>query len=658
MQGAALDGVLDGVLSQLLALIALMYSHQWFPPFVLMPIMLVWAWYIQRRETRKTLPFIRAATERSDALEAAIGGDSDPEGDRQKFAEGYFGISSVMNASSEGAKPLIEAWKEFSETCIFDDEKVVQNTARPSTFFMRVVPRQASLTFSSNIFVGAGLILTFIGLIIALNTAAESMGADTAGAQGALKELLRVAGAKFFTSVAGIGASIWLRFAEHGLTRKSTAPVARICELLERGMLYVSPQKLASDQLTVMREQRDQLRTFNTDFALQLSEKIGVEFRNAIGPVAQSLDSLNDNMTSVTQGIGAGAAKAIQDVSGEQLRGLSETLAGLRDKLDGITSKVDASGTDAAAQIKAAGEQFAQAALGIQAAFDTLTGNVDSLGQTLTKKGEEAAKTQDEALARMLAGLESSQKQIAEIMVGAVGALEAAGKKAAADIEANSGQAIGDAVKRNQDLLKVAMEESSKGLRDAVDELADAIADAATDINDAGVKFERSAEGATQTANSLGQITASANQVSTALRSAATEVADAASPMVQAARNTAETAAKIASSIDAYSSAQSRALGEMRELAEGVKQTQSAAEGAWRDYRGRFEGVDQMLGKTMDTMATQLSACLTDFRRFAQDTDRALAEAVSKMNGLIEPIAEYGESLDEFVDEMRKGRGA
>jgi hypothetical protein len=94
----------------------------------------------------------------------------------------------------------------------------------------------------------------------------------------------------------------------------------------------------------------------------------------------------------------------------------------------------------------------------------------------------------------------------------------------------------------------------------------------------------------------------------------------------------------------------------MRSLAEGVKQTNSAAEGAWRDYRARFEGVDQALGKTLEGMSTQLSSALSDFRKFAQEADRAMADAVSKLSGATAPIGDYAESLDEFVEDMRRSR--
>ncbi|MDP1601841.1 MAG: hypothetical protein Q8M03_01080, partial [Legionella sp.] len=97
--------------------------------------------------------------------------------------------------------------------------------------------------------------LTFIGIVVALNTAGAGMEGGTQETQFALQELLAVAGAKFFASIAGLIASIVLRFADAHYQRKLRGKVERISSLLERGMLYVPAQLLASQQLEELRRQ-------------------------------------------------------------------------------------------------------------------------------------------------------------------------------------------------------------------------------------------------------------------------------------------------------------------------------------------------------------------------------------------------------------------
>lgn len=652
-----MGGWLDRLLDLLLALLGQVYLHRWFVPFVLMPAMLAIAGAIHFVAARRTRPFIAAARLRAAKLKDVLGDDIEPAAERAAFAREYLTIAEVMGEDGPGAHSLIQAWREFQELVIDESASTIRNTSRPSAFFLRVIPRQTTLTFASNVFVGIGLILTFLGLIVALNTAAHGMaGGGVADAQVALTGLLLVAGAKFFSSVAGLVASIWLRMAEHGLSRRATAPVEQICELLERGLLYIPPQRLAVEQLEVLKEQRDQLKFFNTDVAMQLTDRIGEQFRAAIEPMTRSLGDLNSNMTSVTQGIGAGAREAIEKVSGDQLRGLSDTLMALRDRLDDIGNKVGSSGTDAAEQIKAAGSEFSSAARDIRQAFDLLAANVDGLGERLTKQGAEAAVAQDELVARMRQGFEDAQARSAGLMEEAVAALQAAGRQAAEEMQRELGTALAAGVARNEQTFRKAIEELGSALRETSTELAQAIAGAASGIERAGTAFASSADNANRSAGAMGEMVEHADRVSSSLRSASEGLSGATVPVVQAARTMGEAANRIASAVEQSGTAEQEAVREMRELAEGLRQTHAAAEAAWKDYRARFEGVDRAMAQTTEKLASTLGDLFAEFRRFAQDTDRELASAIAKLAGTVTQIEEYAEALDEFVEESRGQR--
>lgn len=644
---------MDKLLDIVLAGLGLIYSHRWVVPFVLMPIMLAVAGVIHFLAARRTAPFITAARGRARMLREILGTDTEPAAERAAFHNAYLTVSEKMGEKAPGAEPLVQAWREFQESIIDGGPSAIRNTSRPSAFFIRVIPRQTTLTFASNVFVGIGLILTFLGLIVALNTAAHGMEGGVGDAQMALTGLLLVAGAKFFTSVAGLLASIWLRVAEHSLSRKATAPIEQICDLLERGLLYVPPQRLAVEQLEVLKEQRDQLKFFNTDVAMQLTDRIGEQFRTAIAPVAQSLGDLNSNMTSVTQGIGAGAREAIEKVSGDQLRGLSDTLMSLRDRLDEIGAKVGSSGSEAAEQIKAAGSEFSSAARDIREAFAALVGNVDGLGERLTQQGQEAATAQDEAAARMRQSFEETQARSAELMELAVSALQNAGQQAAEDMQRNLGEALASGVARNEETFRKAVEESGAALRETSSNLAEAIAGAATSIERAGTAFASSADNANRSADAMGDVAQSADRVASSLRTASEGLSGAAAPVVQAAKSLGDAAGRIANAVEQSGAAEQEAVREMKTLAEGVRQTHAAAETAWRDYRARFEGVDRAMAQTTEKLASTLGESLSEFRRFAQETDRELASAVAKLGGTLTSIEEYAESLEEYVEESR-----
>tara|TARA_R110000772_G_scaffold268734_1_gene398387 strand:+ start:5715 stop:7682 length:1968 start_codon:yes stop_codon:yes gene_type:complete len=653
-----MNEVFERILDVLMGLLDYVYGERWVAPFVLLPIMFLAAAYVRYKATRRVRPYLVAARERVETLRSALNSDNDPVAERQSFAENYISVSSAMTTDHEGAHNLVLAWREFQESMVDESAAPIRNTSRPSAFFNRAAPKLTVLTFASNIFVGAGLILTFLGLIVALNTAAQNMGQDISEAKLSLEHLLTVAGAKFFTSVAGLGASIWLRFTEYNLSHKIRRETDLICELLERGLLYVSPQRLAVEQLEVLREQRDQLKFFNTDVALQLSERIGAQFTQAIAPVAASLTQLNDNMTSVTQGIGAGAREAIEKVSGEQLRGLSETLGDLRGRLDAIGQSVGNSGDDAARQIRLAGEDFATAASDIREAFDRLTGQVDGMGTRITEQGEATNAAQQKALADIMAGVEDAQARSNDMLTTMLTALQTAGTEAAGTMQKEVGDALKSGVEASQQTFRIAIEESGEALRETTGNLSKAVAEAAQQVERAGAGFAQTGDKAEQTTEAMRKVTDSARIVASSMSEAAQGFANAAGPVAEAARAVNLAATRVADTVEADRVADSHALSEMKSLAESIRGTQEAAEEAWRDYRARFEGVDRALSEATDKLAETLGDSLTQFRKFAQETDREMASAVGRLGNMMTQIEEYAGSLDEYVDESRNMREA
>jgi|TARA_R110000782_G_scaffold270471_1_gene371561 methyl-accepting chemotaxis protein len=653
-----MSAYLEQFLDAFLSVLDFVYGERWVAPFVLLPIMFAAAFIVRQRAKKRVVPYLTAARERIDALQSVLGTDRDPDAERRAFAENYIEVSGAMGTEQEGAHNLVQAWREFQESMVDESASPVRNTNRPSAFFNRAAPKLTVLHFASNIFVGVGLILTFLGLIVALNTAAQNMGEDITAAKLSLEHLLTVAGAKFFTSVAGLGASIWLRFTEYNLSKNIRRDTDLICELLERGLLYVSPQRLAVEQLDVLREQRDQLKFFNTDVALQLSERIGAQFTQAIAPVAASLTELNDNMTSVTQGIGAGAREAIEKVSGEQLRGLSETLGELRGKLDAIGQTVGNSGADAANQIRLAGEDFSKAASDIREAFDRLAGQVDGMGTRITEQSDAAQAAQQKALADILAGIEDAQARSNTMLTTMLTTLQTAGSEAAGSIQQEVEKTLKSGVEASGETFRKAIEASSGELRDTTKKLSDAVGEAAQQVERASVGFSQSSEKAAQTAEAMRNVTDSARTVATSMSDAAQGFASAAGPVAEAARSVSQAAGRVADTVEADRAAAMAALTEMRSLAASIRSTQQSAETAWSDYRARFDGVDQALSKATEKLAETLGDSLTQFRKFAQETDREMAAAVSRLSNTLTQIEEYAESLDDFVEETRTIREA
>lgn len=652
-----MENALNGALHQVLWFLSLAYVHEWFVPFVLLPIMLGVAGYLHWRARKEIGPYLSAAKARVDALKAALGDSADPLSERQSFAAGFVDLSAAMGRQEPGSHALVQAWREFQETFVDENADPIRNTGRPSVFFGRVAPRLAYLTFASNVFVGIGLILTFIGLIVALGQAAQGMSGDDVGAaKNALAGLLTVAGAKFFTSVAGLIASIWLRFVEHDLSKKSRGLTEQISSLLERGLLYVPPQRLAAEQLEVMKEQRDQLKTFNTDFAMQLGDRIGAQFQQALAPMTSSISQMVDSMSEVTAGIGDGARKAIEEVSGDQLRGLSEVLATLGLKIEAISAAVGSSGDEAARQIRDAGSDFAKAAADIREAFDRLASQVDGMGTSLQAQGEAAAKAQGDVLQRTLEELSAAQTRSAEAIGSAVDGLRNAGLEAATTMQSEVQAALATGVAEGQRAFASAVEESGGELRATVLGLAKAVGDAAGSVDRASDGFVRSGDQAVRSAEALSGVTGQAGKLVSSIAEAGQGFGTVAAPIVRAAQAIDEAVSKIQTAIQTGRAADAQALEQMQALAVQMKGTYEAAEEAWDNYRSRFAEVDKSLAQAAERMSSTLGDSLTQFSSFATKTDNALADAVSKLSNALSPIEDYAEALGDYVEQQAKVR--
>ncbi len=643
---------MDQVLNAILDGLDFLYGRPWIA-FCVLIAMFIWAGVLILLSHRQVAPYLRAAAQRVVALKSALGDSEDSVAQRQAFAENYLEAATALNHEKPGAESLVLAWHEFHETILDEGATPIRTTARPGPYFQRAAPRFMNLVFASNAFVAAGLILTFIGLVVALHTASGNMG-DADKAKTALTALLSVASAKFLTSIGGIGSSLWLRFAEQGLSRKVGRQTQAISAALDRGLVHISSPRLVAEQLEVLKEQRDQLKFFNTDVAMQLSERIGVQFQQAIAPVTASLSQLNDNMTSMSQGLGQGAAKAVEEASGGELRALGQTLATLGERLDSLSAAVGSSGEDAARQIRVAGADFAQAASDIREAFDRLAGQVDGMGGKLAEQGDAAARAHGDALQRVLDGLEQTQSRSAETMADAVRALQDAGAKAAETMQREVTEALASGVAESQRTFRTALDESGEALRGTAGELARAVGDAAGQIERAGAGFTRSGESAARTAEAMDNVTGQAKVVAISIGDAAKGFATAAAPVAQAAQSINEAAGRMVRSVEAGGAANVEVLQALRTLADGIRETQEAAETAWRDYRGRFEGVDKSLALTTSKLGETLGDSFEEFRKFAQGFDSEMAGAVSKLGNALTAIEEYAGSLDEYVEGTRK----
>ncbi|ESQ74514.1 anti-phage ZorAB system protein ZorA [Asticcacaulis sp. AC402] len=648
------------ILDAIFWFLGIFFKQEFVAPLILLPGLFIWAGYFWFRASQRLKPFHAAVATRLKTLEAALGDDLDPSAARQAFAESFGEVTGAMNDRAPGAEPLVRAWQEFHKTIVDESETPIRNTARPSAFFVRIIPQPRDLIFWSNTFVGIGLILTFIGIVVALHTASEGMEAGSTAQQSqvALQGLLSVAAAKFFSSIAGLGASLMLRFVENKMTRRLNTEVNRLCDLLEKGLMYVPAQLLAVQQLNELKRQSTQLEKFNTDLALSIGEQVGQQFQAVMTPMQASLSALHSSMDSMSdslsKSLGEGVGKAIEGAASGQLGELAKTLANLGEQLAGLSEHVQDSGEDAAKQIRAAGADFAQAAQDIREAFSGLTGQVGEIGAAITQDAEAARKQQADLLQLTMAGFEAANQQTQAAMAGAVQSLQDAGTKVAGDLQAQMGDAMTSAAKEAQALVRAAIEDSSKSFADAGKSISEAVETAALRIAALATAIEKSERHASSTAEAFMNTADGARSAASSMADAAGGFATAATPVANAAKALQEAATRIAAKLDESEKSALEALKAMQGLADGIADTQSSATEAWTSYRSHFDGVDKSLEGVLGQMTQTLSNSMKTFETFSQNFDAEMGKAVSRLGGVLEPLKENSEAISELADELKK----
>lgn len=319
-----------------------------------------------------------------------------------------------------------------------------------------------------------------------------------------------------------------------------------------------------------------------------------------------------DMLQSAGAAIGAASSAATADM-----------VAAVRDAVTGAVGESNAA-------VKAALDGFAGATGGIQTAFDQMRGQIAEIGTTLSGGAAQAADRNAEVLARAATALEQATAQASAGMSAAV--TEAVTRSAE-----ESGKAIASAFATFGERFDAA----SAGLIATLTTTAGRMETLAGAI-------ERSTGSADAHATKLADAGREAQGVATMLTRAAGEVQNAAAPIAQAAGGIREALTTTHDLVRTASERAERGEGAMREVADGLNRTASAAGTAWENYRTRFEAVDASLEKALVRIH---GASLEHAEAMGTQTarvDSALADAVTRMGTSLAVLEEFAQSLENW----------
>jgi septal ring factor EnvC (AmiA/AmiB activator) len=280
-------------------------------------------------------------------------------------------------------------------------------------------------------FVGVGLLLTFIGLVLALSVAGSAVSSGDSGEmQGATEELLRVASFKFATSIAGLGTSIALGIAFRSIGINIETRCARLCSEIEAVLLYRSPQSISVEMASDLREQRDYLKDitqgdffqrFGQEFEPRLQSAVSSAMAPVVSGIENAVSELSDQSRQGTEELVGQFTESLQQGAGEEMRALASAFEGIQANLSTLQGTLQDTGRDFGQDIEKAGASLAETltrAAATAEAFERAAANVRRSTEPLLESGDKISNAVDKmeaSLVKTADALEAEQKAIADL---------------------------------------------------------------------------------------------------------------------------------------------------------------------------------------------------------------------------------------------------
>jgi hypothetical protein len=329
----------------------------------------------------------------------------------------------------------------------------------PEDYFLGLGAETRVLAWWANIFVAVGLTFTFLGIVAALLKAVQAMGAsaDPANMQVALVGLLHITAAKFWTSIGGVLSSIVLRVFDRRWQSVTEERLERLCERLERGTVFTSPQQLALAQLRLLEAREpaalapadDRARTEMEALVAGLSGRIATlqaeretpggnpELAAAARDLAAAAERISEAVTASASrdGVVARATSASAATFAEATGEVQATLATLgrvASEMAGIVMPIRDGARQIASATTALEETVRAADKRAARAEQALEGIAASLEHTSTAAGRawesyrERFDAVDVTLARALESIGTGSIDHAEALTGQVARVDAA----------------------------------------------------------------------------------------------------------------------------------------------------------------------------------------------------------------------------------------
>ncbi len=428
--------------------------------------------------------------------------------------------------------PLIrEGWQEFSSALLIPSEPglAIQTPLRSRDCFQAdTILHGAGIDLRyhaamPNLLVGSGLLLTFIGIALALQAAshiADPEMVDAMKRNAELAKLLHAASFKFITSIFGLLFSLVYALFRQRCLRAVENDLEIFISNLDRCIPLATATSLQQETNQLLIRQSENLESFGTDLAIAIGKELDSKFDNRlgehIGPLSMAMQTLAQNLSKGTDdALEKLVNKFIESLQGHAGNGMDEVvnkLAGLASSLDTLQQGLNQAATLMTQSAEKMTERMRDGAdETLKRMADQMAGLIENLRllaeQTKTA-GDDASRELANRITEACAGFETMARQVSTTLIEAITKMQTAMGAGAAESAARLSEQLTHMV----GALREVADASRKSSETAFAEMGGQLSKAATAFQEAATKVAKSLE------------TAGANSTETFSKSAATAV--------------------------------------------------------------------------------------------------------------------------------------
>ena len=586
---------------------------------------------------------------------------------------------------------LAIAWSEFRETTVLPERDAVplRNTVRPAAFFAReeLGLDHGIWRYVPALFVSVGLLLTFLGLVAALDQTGRildsaSQEAPVLDADGqrldqtgpilddapvrnevdattkGLKTLLRIAGAKFIMSLTGLLCSILFTLMLRGTARRTDRALRDLCTDIENGCVFLSEQNVLDQMLTQAREQTSHLQAFSTELVAQIATPL----REVPQAIRESIEQAMENVSrSTSDGIESLAGTVSEQLAGgiqDSVEAMNRTIGEVGDRLQTVADRLDTS----------AGAMGTHVDQAVQA----LAGQIEALKDAMSASSQTAADTLDKGAETLLLRMQESLQTIrSDTTAGARAIREASDTMAgvAAGLSQTIQERVNAAAEASGQEIKDAGHDMASGIREAASEMRQHLLDPMANLTEQIRNLASRVETATQRVGDYaGTVEGSAGAVKSAneeLGQAAKTLADATAPVRGAVDRIESAGRTMVDRVEAVSGAMLSGVNKTTEHTEaamrGAREAIAASQTAVREgldslkaavvgfkqVLGRYGEIDRSLGDAFQEFETAVRSSIEEIQKFQQTLNTEFGKALDRLEAVIAQAEPFTPRRDE-----------